>query len=255
MINLTRSSNPALSEKVFHREYTAAQEETMTVNGTINKTALSLLLVIAAALFTWNKFFHAATPEAGMSAVVPWLAIGGIGGFIAALVTIFRPKSAGISTPVYAVLEGLLLGGLSAVLEASYSGIVMRAVALTLAVFATMLFLYRSGIIKVTRKFMLGVFAATAGIALVYLVSFIAGMFGAEMSFLHGNSNLSIGFSLVVVAVAALNLVLDFSFIERTATRGAPKYMEWYGAFGLMVTLVWLYLEILRLLSKLASRD
>lgn len=255
MINLTRSSNPALSEKAFKREYTAATAETMTVNGTINKTALSLLLVIAAALFTWNKFFNAATPEAGMSAVVPWLAIGGIGGFIAALVTIFRPKSAGISTPIYAVLEGLLLGGLSAVLEASYSGIVMRAVALTLAVFAAMLFLYRSGIIKVTRKFMLGVFAATAGIALIYLVSFIAGLFGAEMGFLHGNSNFSIGFSLVVVAVAALNLVLDFSFIERTAEQGAPKYMEWYGAFGLMVTLVWLYLEILRLLSKLASRE
>ncbi|SHF66157.1 Uncharacterized membrane protein, YccA/Bax inhibitor family [Mariniphaga anaerophila] len=254
-MNLTKSSNPALSERVFNREHATASSEVMTVNGTVNKTALSLLLVIAAALFTWNKFFNAATPESGMSAVVPWLAIGGIGGFITALVTIFRPKSGGVSTPIYAVFEGLLLGGLSAVFESMYSGIVMRAVALTLAVFAAMLFFYRSGIIKVTRKFMLGVFAATAGIALVYFVSFIAGLFGAQLGFLYGNSNLSIGISLVVVAVAALNLVLDFSFIETSAAQGAPKYMEWYGAFGLMVTLVWLYLEILRLLSKLASRD
>ncbi len=253
-MNLSKTSNPALSEKVFNREY-AASTEAMTVNGTVNKTALSLLLLIFGAVFTWNKFFNAAGTEAGTSAVMPWLAIGGIGGLITALVTIFRPKSAGISVPIYAVLEGLLLGGLSAIFEASYSGIVMRAVSLTLAVFAAMLFFYRSGIIKVTKKFMMGVFAATAGIALVYLVSFIAGMFGGQMSFLHGNSNFSIGFSLVVVVVAALNLVLDFSFIERAAGSGAPKYMEWYGAFGLMVTLIWLYLEILRLLSKLASRD
>jgi uncharacterized YccA/Bax inhibitor family protein len=136
-----------------------------------------------------------------------------------------------------------------------YHGIVMRAVALTLAVFLAMLFLYRSGIIKVTEKFKMGIFAATAGIAVVYLVSFIGGFFGMEMSFLNGNSNFSIGFSLVVVAIAALNLVLDFSFVENAANTGAPKYMEWYGAFGLMVTLIWLYLEILRLLSKLASRD
>ncbi len=255
MINLSKTSNPALSEKVFNREYTNASSEVMTVNGTINKTALSLLLVIAAAVFTWNKFFNAATPDAGMSAVIPWLAIGGIGGLIAALVTVFRPQSSGISAPIYAVLEGLMLGGLSAVFESMYSNIVMRAVALTLAVFAAMLFFYRSGIIKVTKKFMMGVLAATAGIALVYLVSFIAGLFGAQLGFLHGNSNFSIGFSLVVVAVAALNLVLDFAFIERTAEQGAPKYMEWYGAFGLMVTLIWLYLEILRLLSKLASRE
>ncbi|WP_372932042.1 Bax inhibitor-1/YccA family protein [Mariniphaga sediminis] len=252
---MSKTSNPALSEKVFNREYTNASSEVMTVNGTINKTALSLLLVIAAAVFTWNKFFNAATPDAGMSAVIPWLAIGGIGGLIAALVTVFRPQSSGISAPIYAVLEGLMLGGLSAVFESMYSNIVMRAVALTLAVFAAMLFFYRSGIIKVTKKFMMGVLAATAGIALVYLVSFIAGLFGAQLGFLHGNSNFSIGFSLVVVAVAALNLVLDFAFIERTAEQGAPKYMEWYGAFGLMVTLIWLYLEILRLLSKLASRE
>ena len=256
MMNLTKTSNPVFKEGVFSKGYSSASE-VMTINGTINKTALMLLLVIAAALFTWNKFFNAIAidPNAGFSAVIPWLIVGGIGGFITVLVTVFRPQHSGVSAPVYAVFQGLLLGGLSAIFESMYSGIVMRAVALTLAEFATMLFLYRSGIIKVTRKFMMGVFAATAGIAMIYLISFIAGFFGAELSFLHGNSNFSIGFSLVIVAIAALNLVLDFSFIERAAKSGAPKYMEWYGAFGLMVTLIWLYLEILRLLSKLASRN
>ena len=255
-MNITKSSNPVFKEQVFRKGYTSASD-VMTVNGTINKTALMLLLVIAGAIFTWNKFFDAiaVNPEAGYSAVLLWLAVGGIGGLITALITVFRPQSSGISAPIYALFEGLLLGGLSAIFESMYTGIVMRAVALTLAVFFAMLFLYRSGIIKVTRKFMMGVFAATAGVALVYLVSFIGSMFGAPMSFLYGNSNLSIGISLVVIAIAALNLVLDFSFIEKASQSGAPKYMEWYGAFGLMVTLIWLYMEILRLLAKLASRD
>ena len=253
-MQIAKSSNPALKTNVFQRDY-ASSSEVMTVNGTVNKTILSLLLVVAAAVYTWGKFFNAVTPEAGMSAVLPWVAIGGIGGFITALVTIFRPKSSAVSVPIYAVLEGLLLGGLSAIFEAQYGGIVMRAVALSLAVFAAMLFIYRTGIIKVTRGFMVGVLAATGGIVLVYLVSFIAGLFGTNMGFLYGSSNLSIGFSLVVVGVAALNLVLDFAFIERAAESGAPKHMEWYGAFGLLVTLIWLYLEMLRLLSKLANRN
>jgi uncharacterized YccA/Bax inhibitor family protein len=255
-MNLTKTSNPVFKERVFSRDYSSSTD-VMTVNGTMNKTALMLLLVVAAAVFTWNKFFDAVAtnPETAMSAVTPWLLVGGIGGFITVLVTVFRPQHSGISAPVYAVFEGLLLGGISAILEVQYSGIVMRAVALTLAVFAAMLFLYRSGMIKVTQKFMMGVFAATAGIALVYLVSFIGGFFGMNTSFLYGSGNFSIGFSLVVVGIAALNLVLDFAFIERASESGAPKYMEWYGAFGLMVTLIWLYLEILRLLAKVASRD
>lgn len=256
MINLTKSSNPALKENIFHKDFSYSSEA-MTINGTMNKTALMLLIVMAGAIFTWNKFFAAiaVNPEGGAAAVMPWLIVGGIGGLITALVTAFRPQSSGISAPIYAIFEGLLLGGLSAIFESMYTGIVMRAVALTLAVFLAMLFLYRSGIIKVTEKLKMGIFAATAGIAVVYLVSFIGGFFGMEFSFLHGNSNFSIGFSLLVVAIAAFNLVLDFSFIENAAEQGAPKYMEWYGAFGLMVTLIWLYLEILRLLSKLASRD
>lgn len=256
MINLTKSSNPALKENIFHKDYSISSEA-MTINGTMNKTGLMLLIVMAAAIFTWNKFFAAiaVNPEGGAAAVMPWVIVGGIGGLITAIVTAFRPQSSGISAPIYAIFEGLLLGGLSAIFESMYAGIVMRAVALTLAVFLAMLFLYRSGIIKVTEKLKMGIFAATAGIAVVYLVSFIGGLFGMEFSFLHGNSNFSIGFSLLVVAIAAFNLVLDFSFIENAAEQGAPKYMEWYGAFGLMVTLIWLYLEILRLLSKLASRD
>lgn len=255
-MNLEKSSNPVFRENVFSRDYRSSSD-VMTVNGTMNKTAVMLLIVIAAAMFTWNKFFKAVAinPEAGAAAVMPWLIIGGIGGLITTLVIVFRPQSSGISAPLYAVFEGLLIGGISALFESMYGGIVMRAVMLTLAVFLAMLFLYRTGIIKVTQKFMMIVVAATAGIAIVYLVSFIAGLFGAQMSFLYGSGNFSIGFSLVVVAVAALNLVLDFSFIENASAQGAPKHMEWYGAFGLMVTLIWLYLEILRLLSKLANRN
>lgn len=253
-MNLTKSSNPVLREQVFTRERTY-NEEVMTVNGTIGKTAVMLLLVVAAAMFTWNKFYHATDPAVASTAIMPWMLAGGIGGFILAIITSFSPKSSPITVPIYSILQGLFLGGISAIYAVRTGGIVIQAVMLTLAVFAVMLFLYRSGIIKVTRKFMLGVVAATGGIALLYLISFIAGFFGANMSFLYGNSNLSIGISLVVVAVAALNLVLDFSFIENTALQGAPKYMEWYGAFGLMVTLIWLYLEILRLLAKISSRD
>lgn len=256
MMNISKSSNPILKEKSFRKDYTM-QSETMTVNGTMNKTATLLFLVVAAAAFVWNKFFEAiaVAPESGMSAVMPWVIAGGIGGLIAALITTFRPQNAAYSAPAYALFEGLLLGGVSAMFESMYPNIVLRAVLLTLAVFMAMLFFYRSGIIKVTQKFRMGIFAATGGIALLYLVSFIGGFFGMDTSFLHGNSNLSIGISVFIVAIAALNLVLDFSFIENASAQGAPKYMEWYGAFGLMVTLVWLYLEILRLLSKLASRD
>lgn len=256
-MNLTKSSNPVLNERVFSRESTWSQE-VMTINGTVNKTGLMLLLVIAGALFTWNKFFTAFTidnPQAGMAAVAPWLMIGGIGGLIIALITSFRPQSSAITAPIYAVLEGVLLGGLSAVFESMYAGIVMRAVALTMGVFVAMLVLYRSQVVPITNKFRMGVFAATGGIALVYLGSFIAGLFGANTAFLYDSSPLSIGISLVVIVVAALNLMLDFDFIEKASASGAPKYMEWYGAFGLMVTLVWLYLEMLRLLSKFANRE
>ena len=255
-MNLTKSSNPIFGRSVFDRVQTGSQEGNMTVEGTVNKTGLMLLILTFAAVFTWRKFFAAydySGTEAALSAVSVWLIVGGIGGFITALVTVFGPRRAGITAPIYAVFEGVFLGGISALFESMYGGIVMRAVALTFGVFFSLLMLYRSGKIRATGKFRMGIMAATGGIALVYFVSFIASFFGANLGFLYGSSTFSIGFSLVVVVIAALNLILDFDFIERGAATGAPKYMEWYGAFGLMVTLIWLYLEILRLLAKLAA--
>lgn len=256
-MNIARSSNPALSEKVFRNVSESTGEGVMTLSGTINKTILSFLLLLLGAVFTWSKFFNSIDEAAGAATVMPYLIGGGIGGFILALVTIFKKEWSGYTVPVYAVLEGLMLGALSAVIEAQFKdqGLVLRAVALTFGTFFAMLFLYKSRIIKVTEKFRMGVFAATGGIAIVYFMSFIMGLFGVRMGFLYGNSLLSIGISLFVVVIAALNLVLDFEFIEKGSKANLPKYMEWYGSFGLLVTLVWLYLEILRLLSKIASRD
>jgi uncharacterized YccA/Bax inhibitor family protein len=179
---------------------------------------------------------------------------GGIGGFIVAIITIFKKTWAPFTTPIYAILEGLLLGGLSAFIESMYPGIVLQAVALTFGTLFSLLFAYKSGLIRATENFKLGVVAATGGIALIYLVSFILGMFGTSIPFIHENGLMGIGFSAFVVVIAALNLVLDFDFIETGAAKGAPKYMEWYATFGLLVTLVWLYIEILRLLTKLRSR-
>ncbi len=257
-MNLTKSSNPVFGKAVFERAQAGVQENRMTIEGTVNKTGLMLMIVIFAALFTWRKFFSVydfSSAENAMGMLAPWLIGGGVGGFIAAIVTVFKPNIANITAPIYALLEGLFLGGISALFESMYPGLVMRAVALTFGVFFILLFLYRSGKIRATGKFRMGVIAATGGIALIYFISFIAGLFGANFGFLHGNSMFSIGFSLVVVVIASLNLILDFDFIKRGADSGAPKIMEWYGAFGLMVTLIWLYLEILRLLAKLASRD
>lgn len=257
-MNLTKSSNPVLGQSAFSKVQAGTQADVMTVEGAVNKTGLMFLILAFAAAFTWRKFFGVfdyGSPEGAFSAVAPWVIGGGIGGFIVAMVTVFSPRYSNITAPIYAVLEGLFLGGISAFFEAQYPGLVMRAVALTFGVFFIMLFLFRSGKIRATGKFRMAVLAATGGIALVYFISFIAGLFGASFGFLHGNSLLSIGFSLVVVGIAALNLILDFDFIQRGADSRAPKIMEWYGAFGLMVTLVWLYIEILRLLSKVASRD
>ena len=180
------------------------------------------------------------------------IGIGFIGGFIAALVTIFKPEIAPTSAPIYAALEGLALGAISVVFENQYPGIVIQAIGLTFGILASLLIAYKTGLIKPTENFKLGLFAATGGIFLVYLVSIIMNMFGgAGISLIHSNGMFGIGFSLVVVVIASLNLVLDFDFIEQGAENSLPKYMEWYGAFSLMVTLIWLYLEILRLLSKL----
>jgi uncharacterized YccA/Bax inhibitor family protein len=242
---MMRSSNPVLKVSAFSNSQVDRSEGVMTVAGTINKTLFLTLLVLMTASFTWGKFM-----TGGASATSGLLLLGLIVGIGAALVTVFKQEWAHISAPVYAGAQGLFLGGVSAMFESSYPGIAGQAVAGTVGTLVCMLLAYRSGWIRVTDKFRMGVVAATGGIALVYLLSMIMGFFGLRTS-LMDSGLLGIGFSLFVVGVAALNLVLDFDAIEAGARQGAPKQMEWYGAFGLMVTLIWLYMEMLRLISKL----
>ena len=219
----------------------------MTIGGTVNKTAMALAILFITATYVWGQ---------GTAGTLPMgLVWGGfIGGFIVAIVTVFKHAWAPYTTPLYAAFEGAALGGISFLFEQQYPGIVSQAIFLTFGTLGALLVAYRSGIIKATENFKLGVAAATGGIFLVYLLSFIVGFFGVEVPLIHSSGTFGILFSLFVVVIAALNLVLDFDFIEEGAERGAPKYMEWYGAFGLLVTLIWLYLEILRLLAKLQSR-
>lgn len=246
-----RSGNPALTANTFTSlAPAAAGREAMTIQGTVNKTGILLILVIVTASWTWNMYLTSANP----AAVMPWMWGGVIGGFIFGLVTAFKKTWAPVTAPIYALLEGLFLGALSSIMEARFPGIVIQAVGLTFGILFALLFAYKSGIIKATENFKLGVFAATGGIGLVYLATIGLGFFGVQIPYIHGSGLIGIGFSLFVVVIAALNLVLDFDFIETGAERGAPKYMEWYGAFGLVVTLIWLYIEILRLLAKLNSR-
>jgi uncharacterized YccA/Bax inhibitor family protein len=249
-----RSGNPALKPSTFldlgTGTVTDARGGAMTLNGTVNRTAMLLVLTLAGALYTWNIFF-----TGGAANLMPYVLAGGIGGFVVAMVTIFKKTWAPITAPLYAVLEGLFIGAISAVFEQRHPGVVIQATALTFGTLAALLIAYRSGLIKATENFKLGVVAATGGIALVYLASIVMGFFGHAIPMINGGGAIGIGFSAVVVVVAALNLVLDFDFIEQGVANGAPKYMEWYAAFGLLVTLVWLYLEILRLLSKLQSRN
>ncbi len=242
-----RSGNPALSNDTFRTLRVGAGQAAMTIEGTVNKTALSLLLLVVAASYTWNLGLN--NPR-----VMSLVTVGIIGGFIMAILTTFKKTWAPWTTPAYAVLEGLALGGISVGFQARYPGLVSQAVFLTFGTLGALLLAYRSGFIKATENFKLGIFAATGGIALVYLVSMVLGFFGRSIPLIHSSGTVGIVFSVVVVGVAALNLVLDFDFIEQGAAHGAPKYMEWYGAFGLLVTLVWLYLEMLRLLAKLQDR-
>lgn len=248
MAELLRSNNPALKEKAFTGELAAG--ETMTIQGTVNKTGLLLFFVVVTAAWTWG-LSHSEAPEAAF----PWMIGGALVGFVTALVTVFKKTWAPISAPIYALCEGLFLGGISAIFERSYPGIAIQAVSLTFAVMFVLLLAYKFGIIRATRGFKLGIIAATGGIALVYLVNMVMGLFfHTQMSFLYSRTPLGIGVSLFIVVIAALNLIIDFDMIENAARMGAPKYMEWYGAFGLMVTLIWLYMEILRLLGKVRRR-
>lgn len=246
-----RTANPALSSKTFGGFVgTSSGRGAMTISGTTNKTAVLLALALTGAVVPWRLFFLSGDP----ATVMPFVLIGGLGGLVLAMVTIFKKTWAKVTAPLYALAEGLALGGVSALFEVRYPGIVLSAVGLTFGTLLALLTAYKLNVIKATENFKMGVFAATGAIALLYLASFVLRIFGIQIGFIHSSGTFGILFSLGVVVVAALNLVLDFDFIEDGARRGAPKYMEWYAAFGLMVTLVWLYLEILRLLAKLQGR-
>jgi uncharacterized YccA/Bax inhibitor family protein len=254
---LMKTSNPALSDKTF-RELAGGQyggftdaAGHMTLDGTVNKTGILLLCAVGTASWTWHLFLQSHE----IADVTPLMLGGMFGGFICAMITIFKKEWSAVTAPIYALLEGLVLGGLSAVLEMRYPGVAIEAVGLTFGTLFVMLLAYRSGLIRVTDKLRLGIVAATGGIMVFYLMEMVLGFFGVHFASINGSGAIGIGFSLIVVAIAALNLVLDFDFIEKGVQFGAPKYMEWYGAFGIMVTLVWLYLEILRLLSKMRSRN
>lgn len=238
-----RSGNPALSSKTFEN-IERTSDNVMTVDGTVNKVAISLILLLVSGYFTYTR------------ELLPLAFVGAIGGLIVAIVTIFKKQWAPITVPIYSLLQGLFLGGISYIFNQLYDGIVLQAVLLTGSILFSLLFAYKSGLIKATENFKLGVTAATGGIFIVYMISFVMSFFGSGLPILDINNSslMSIGFSLFVVVIASLNLVLDFDFIEQGAEMGAPKYMEWYGAFGLLVTLIWLYIEILRLLAKLRGR-
>lgn len=244
-----RTANPALNDKVF-RGLPSTLGETMTLQGTVNKTGILLLCAVATAAWTW----HLAMNPDTLPMDYGLLLVGLFGGLIFALITSFKKTWAPVTAPIYALLEGLVLGGLSATLNARYPGIAIESVCLTFGTMFVLLLAYTSGMIKVTQKFRLGVIAATGAIFLFYMAEVLLGFFGIHFVAVNGSGPLGIGMSLVIVCVAALNLVLDFDFIESGVAAGAPKYMEWYGAFGLMVTLVWLYLEILRLMAKIMGR-
>ena len=236
-----RSGNPVFGDK-FNQSQGFVGSERMTLDGTVNKTGILLGLCFIGAIISWN------IPN-------PILIIGGaLVGFGLAIYTSFVPRNAGITAPIYAFVEGLFLGGISLMFEMEYPGIAIQAVGLTFGTLASLLFFYKSGLIKPTENFRLMIFSATFGIMILYLVSIVMSFFGSGIGFIHSNGIFGIGFSLFVVCIAALNLVLDFDFIEQGSENNLPKFMEWYGAFSLMVTLIWLYLEILRLLAKLRSR-
>ncbi len=247
-----RTANPILRANTFDLR-AAPNTTTMTIMGTVHKTAFLVLIVLGFAMWVWKEF-----PVVGgriPAGLYPWLIGGVIGGLVMALVTRFKMDAARFTAPIYAACEGIVLGGISALFDSIYPGIAIQATGLTATTLLALLFAYRSGLIRATENFKLGVTAATGAVCLLYLASWLLGMFGIQMPLLHDNGILGIGISMVIVVIAALNLVLDFDFIEQGQAKGAPKHMEWYASFGLLVTLVWLYIETLRLLSKLQSRD
>ncbi|TPD73675.1 Bax inhibitor-1/YccA family protein [Flavobacterium microcysteis] len=254
-----KSNNPFLGNKNFSKptvhSYSHDENNTlidygqeMTVSGTINKSFFMLLLLTATASLTWWMAFNGFNP-------LPFAIGGAIIGFVLVLISSFRPQYSPYLAPAYALVEGLFIGGISAVFEAMYPGIVIKAVGATLVTFLVCFGLYKYQIVKVNEQFKSVVIAATLAIATYYLISWLLAMFTSFVPVHYGNSPMSIGISVVVIIIAALNLFLDFDLIEKGAKNRQPKYMEWFGAMGLMITLVWLYIEFLRLLSKLSSRN
>jgi len=249
-----KSANPVLTDNTFpgYGYINVNQTDVMTMQGVVVKTAILLLMTLLTAGWTWAQFYKSGGNTAS---ITPWMMGGVFGGFILAMVTVFKPAWSAMTAPAYALLEGLFIGGLSAIMELSFPGIVIQATVLTFGTLFAMLAAYQSGLIRATENFKLGIVAATGGIALVYIVTMVLSFFSIQVPYIYGNGLVGIGFSLFVVIIAALNFVLDFDLIEQGAKRGAPKYMEWYAGFALMVTLIWLYIEFLRLLSKLRSRN
>ncbi len=252
---LFKSGNPTLSEKRFKDtvlDQVVTHENAMTVRGTLNKFGFLFLMVMGTAFYSWKEF-------AGGGNVQPLIWIGALGGLVVAIIIMFKKEWSPYLAPAYALLEGLFVGAISAYYNAAFAekapNLIINAVGLTFGVAIAMYLLYSFRIIKATEKFRAVIITATAGIAIFYLLTLVLRAFGIDIAFLHEGTAMGIGFSLFVVAIAALNLILDFDMIEKGAELGAPKYMEWYSSFGLLVTIVWLYLEILRLLSKLSSRN
>ena len=258
-MRIARTANPALNDRTFNTTYTVAGDEVMTLQGTVNKCFILIAIVMLSATMTWNQIFPDGVSQDAIPQLPSWFYgawIGAIiGSLIVCLIIVFKQTTAPMLAPVYAVLEGVLMGTISALFEMRYPGIVFQAVLGTGAVFTSLLLVYKSGMIKVTDNFKLGVAAATGGVFLIYLFTFVMSFFTNSVPMIHQSGTLGIAFSLIVIGIASLNLVLDFDFIEKATEKRSPKYLEWYAAFGLLVTLIWLYIEILRLLSKLQSRD
>jgi len=255
-MSIFKSSNPVLTDKAFKQSTESYQSDglVMTERGTLNKFFLLSLLVIAAASLTWKSFF-----DGNATGTFGWMIAGAIGGFICALGLIFKPKWGPVLAPVYALLEGAFIGGASAIYQYRFEkiapGFITQAVALTFGIAIAMFVLYRFQIIKVTEQFKSIVVSATLGLVFFYGIVFLLRIFNIDVPFLHEGSTLGIVFSLLVIGLAAMNLVLAFDRVQTGVAMGAPKYMEWYSAFGLILVLIWLYLEVLNLLSKLNSRN
>ena len=252
MLDLKKSGNPIFKEDTFRPiNFDREGQEVMSLQGTINKTGLLLLFVGVGAVYSWNYALKIETWE-----TLKMYSIGcAIAAFVCAIVLNFKKEWAAYLAPAYSLLQGVSLGIISCLMDYIFPGIALQALTITMAIFGVMLLAYKFKLLQATPMFKKVVIISTIGIGVVYLISIGMRLFGAEMPFLHDNSPIGIGISLFIVVIAALNFILDFHYIEENVKNGAPKNMEWFAAFGLIVTLVWLYIEVLRLLSKLRSND